>query len=476
MRIFLIVILAVLAGVLLGSASVVSEFSYASIDPWQKANRSLIGPLFSDGHEPVAVTKADLTPPPESEGQPKARAASLTNDFGVVEEGDSGKLTYVIHNDGTAPLVLEKGKSSCKCTVSNIAKSTVPPGESTDIVVKWRTSSANDKFHKRFVIKTNDRDNAKLKFSVTGKVLPVIKFLPRSISANSMVVGEPHELEARIYYYRDQPLQIHSWRFNNRKTAKFFELTYEPLSEEEVSAQGAKSGFLCHIKIKPGLPLGDSNQELSITTNAHDKRPPRINLFVQVNDAVSVFGTRVRSGWNWSKQSLTLSPSSDSSEVSEELVVQAMGQKRAETEFKVKQVVPAELKVELSDEAKEFRGKALRRSMKLSLPSDVDAKALFDSLPEKHGYVVLETTNPDYPEVRFDVRYQADKRRTLTFGKPRPADPPSTEKASTEKTPTKKAEADDSTKAESGTAAKTKGDAPEPATPKVDTSVEVTKE
>ena len=418
MRIYLIAILAIVAGILLGSASVIPEFGYA-LDPWGKPQRSSSESMFTDGHPPVIPIEEALVPPAEGEPQPRARAESLANDFGVVEEGDRGELTYVIHNDGNATLVLDKGKSSCKCTVSEITKSEVPPGESSDIVVKYRTSVATKKFHKRFTIKTNDRENAKIEFSVIGKVLPVIKFLPRSLSAHTIVVGEPHELEARLYYYRDEPLTIHSGRFNNSKTAEFFEFSYEPLSEEELAEQGAKSGFLCRIKIKPGLPYGDSNQELSVMTNAHGRRPPRINMFLQVNEAVSVFGTKVRSGWNWSNQSLTLHRSDDSPHFSEALIVQAMGRDRADIEFKVKETVPAELKVELAGHAKEYRGKALRTAIKVSMSDDVDAQAIFDALPEKRGYVIIETTHPEYPEIKFDVRCRTAKKKTLTFGTPK---------------------------------------------------------
>lgn len=404
MRIYLIAILAIIVGVMLGRASTIPEFGAESVNPWQQVTLTSTVPVLDAPAENVSGHGGDLTPPAEDEPQPKARVDTLVQDFGEVEDGDQGRLTYVIHNDGDAPLRLEKGKSSCKCAVSEIAKPNVPPGESSTIVVKWRTSVPNPKWHKRFAIKTNDRKNPKLVFSVKGVVLPVIKFRPRSISARTIVAGESAEMEARLYYYRDKPLQIRSWRLNNRKTSEFFDVAYEPLSAEEVAKEeGAKSGYLFQVKVKPGIPVGDNSQELTVLTDIHGRRPPKISMFVRVHDAVSVFGTKVRSGWRWSDQKLILRRSEDAPHYSERLVLQAMGERRAETEYKIAKVEPAELQVELGERHEQHKGDAFWTYLHVSLPDEVDAEAVFGALPQGRGRVMIETNHPEHPVIEFEV-------------------------------------------------------------------------
>ncbi|REJ67907.1 MAG: DUF1573 domain-containing protein [Planctomycetota bacterium] len=411
MRLSLIAILAVMAGLVLGTASTNSEFGYQSLLPWDAFRPPTTKTMFYDGFSATTETvgpkaeKVQLTPPPEDQPQPKARVEADTLDFGIVEAGDGGVLTYVIHNDGEAPLVLKTGDSSCKCTVSKISKEQVPPGESSEIVVEYRTKVAKEKYRHGFSIKTNDRERPLLRFSLTGKVLPVLSFEPRNVSALLLTKGEPHAAEVRLLYFRDTDLEIIDWRLNNRRTAKYFEVSTEPLREDELSDTDAKSGFRFRIRVKPGLPVGDNRQELTVRTNKDRRDPARVAIFLRVHEAVSVFGTRVRSGWDWSTQSLTLKPEADGTASAERLVVQAMGEHRHETQYEVKEVVPAELDVSFGERQEQKGGKAIWTYLNVALPQEFDAGAAFAELPNRRGHVVLATTNPAQPEVRFEVSY-----------------------------------------------------------------------
>lgn len=426
MRIFLIVILAVVTGILLGSASTSSEFGYQSINPWHDFTATSFDTMFLDGHMIPASDTAAITLPKDGEPQPKARVDVLVQDFGEAERGERGEFTYVIYNDGDGPLELKKGRSSCKCTVGKISKSVVPPGESAHVLVQWKASGKKEKFFKSVTIKTNDRERSTIKFSVAGKVLPVVSFHPERISTFTLVAGEPSQAEAKLFGYRDEPLEVQSWRFNNAQIAKYFDVSYEPLDEKEVAERGAKSGILFRIEIKAGLPAGEHNQELSVVTNAKSRQLPRVSMYLPVHEAVSVFGTRVRSGWNWSSQSLTLRQAADSPYFAERIVIQAKGQDREQTEYKIKEVQPAELQVELGKRYPQRSKEAIWTDLHVSLPDEVDATAAFANLPKQTGYVVIETTNPKYPELRFDVDCRVSssaKRRQPTDQQDSPTEP-----------------------------------------------------
>ena len=48
-------------------------------------------------------------------------------------------------------------------------------------------------------------------------------------------------------------------------TAAYFDVSYEPLSKEEVKKEkGASCGLLAKVTVKPGLPLGPINQTIHI--------------------------------------------------------------------------------------------------------------------------------------------------------------------------------------------------------------------
>lgn len=63
--------------------------------------------------KPPAATSA--------EAKPKAVAAELLHDFGVMNPLTMGRHEFVIRNEGAAALVLRKGPTTCKCTLSNVS-------------------------------------------------------------------------------------------------------------------------------------------------------------------------------------------------------------------------------------------------------------------------------------------------------------------------------------------------------------------
>ncbi len=50
-------------------------------------------------------------------------------EFGVMELYETGKHEFVFKNTGEAPLVLQKGSTTCKCTLSQLEDCSIQPGE-----------------------------------------------------------------------------------------------------------------------------------------------------------------------------------------------------------------------------------------------------------------------------------------------------------------------------------------------------------
>ncbi|MCG8583169.1 MAG: DUF1573 domain-containing protein, partial [Pirellulales bacterium] len=65
--------------------------------------------------------------PPADGPQPKAVAVEPSFDFGSMMGGDKGRHEFVIRNDGEYPLQLAKGKTSCKCTISDLPVTKLEP-------------------------------------------------------------------------------------------------------------------------------------------------------------------------------------------------------------------------------------------------------------------------------------------------------------------------------------------------------------
>lgn len=107
-----------------------------------------------DGAAAMAMNAA----PPASAAQDRPRAVVVDNvfDLGTMNPGDQKKHSFVVRNEGTADLKLELGSTSCKCTLANLDKMSIPPGGSDVVELEWRAENPQFRFRQGAVINTND--------------------------------------------------------------------------------------------------------------------------------------------------------------------------------------------------------------------------------------------------------------------------------------------------------------------------------
>ncbi len=114
----------------------------------------------------------------DAEALPKAALVEELHDFGDMLLGDTGTHTFVIRNEGTGLLKLEKGPIECKCTVPTLTKTEVPPGETSEIVMTWKPESPTDEFVKSATIWTNDPEHPALPLRIRGQVRTLVTVDP----------------------------------------------------------------------------------------------------------------------------------------------------------------------------------------------------------------------------------------------------------------------------------------------------------
>jgi hypothetical protein len=86
--------------------------------------------MFAQSEAPVQVDAQD---------GPKITVNKTTHDYGTIEQGSNGDCEFIVTNSGNAPLILNKCKGSCGCTVPKCTGDPIAPGESTTIKVTYDT-------------------------------------------------------------------------------------------------------------------------------------------------------------------------------------------------------------------------------------------------------------------------------------------------------------------------------------------------
>jgi len=82
----------------------------------------------------------------------------------------NGECEFRFTNTGDAPLLIQKPKSSCGCTVPSWPDKPILPGESDVIKVTYRTNRAGN-FNKKVTVTSNALKNSIVELRIKGRVL-----------------------------------------------------------------------------------------------------------------------------------------------------------------------------------------------------------------------------------------------------------------------------------------------------------------
>jgi hypothetical protein len=77
------------------------------------------------------------------------------HDFGTMDEGDAVTHIFSFTNTGSEPLILDKCKGSCGCTVPQCPKEPIPHGASGEIEVKFNSKGKKNAQTKTVTINAN---------------------------------------------------------------------------------------------------------------------------------------------------------------------------------------------------------------------------------------------------------------------------------------------------------------------------------
>jgi hypothetical protein len=325
---------------------------------------------------------------------------SETFDFGTMEYPGSGKHEFVVRNEGDAPLILNPGSPTCRCTISEIAEKTVPPGGKTTLTLTWTPKPQDELFTNGVDVDTNDPSRRSIRFRAVGRVVRALRWFPEIVSMANVTASEGGKGAVRLYAFKNDDLEVKSHEFLHEETAKLFTIETRPLKADELEDKQAKSGLELIVTAKPGMPMGTIDQELRITTNLADAQPISLPVRGRVSSDISLIGGKVVSEQNMINFG-TL-PAGEGAKVSAFLLVK--GPHRDDVQFKIKSIEPDNLQVTL-DPPQGQGTQVIRHALRVEIPAAAPSVNRLGTDVAPYGAIVLETTHPDVPELTIKVRF-----------------------------------------------------------------------
>ena len=101
---------------------------------------------------------------------PEIEFEKVVHDYGDVPYNGNGECEVRFTNTGTEPLLVQKPKSSCGCTIPSWPNEPILPGESDVIKVTYRTNRAGN-INKTVTVTSNAVKNSTVVLRIKGRVL-----------------------------------------------------------------------------------------------------------------------------------------------------------------------------------------------------------------------------------------------------------------------------------------------------------------
>ena len=330
-----------------------------------------------------------------------------TYDFGFMDADAKERHEFVIKNRGRGPLELKKGTASCKCTVSFLKEGDIAPGQSGVVAIEWTAKQplGGDQFKQTVQILTNDPERPRLTLTIQGRVTMAARAVPSEVLFNGVTAGESGSATVRVFGFRSEPLEITGHRLAQADTSDYFEVTYEPLPSDELSEEeGATSGCLVKVTLKPGLPVGAFKQRIVLKTSSEET--PRIGLPVEgtVTGEISIFGK------GWRREDGILNWGSVRGQDGDErtLFIRVAGLHAKEVSYKPVEVYPDLLKIEFGETTQLEGGKVSLTPLIIRVPKGSRPANHLGADERQLGRIILETNHPRVPRLQILLRFAVE--------------------------------------------------------------------
>ena len=222
---------------------------------------------------------------PADKADSSAKVKMITpqgHDFGMMKPGDEGEHVFRIQNVGTDNLLLRLGATTCKCTLGDLERESLAPGESTNVTLSWTVKASGDPhFTQSAQILTNDPSKVAVSLEITGRVVSDVDMVPETWSFGEVGTGEALEITGKIYNFMDEKIRPGDPSFSSDELTDLstFEIEEFTPTEEADGIRGtALQGFNVLVQVKPGMRQGAVSQNFQMPFERLDKNGTVIPL------------------------------------------------------------------------------------------------------------------------------------------------------------------------------------------------------
>lgn len=118
----------------------------------------------------LAWCAASVPPSPGAERAAEAVTDPYVWDFGTAKAGDVLEHEFTFTNSFGKDMRIKETTTSCGCTVSEIKKKDLKPGESTVLSVRFDTKGYSGDTRQFVYVNTDNADESVIRFTIRGNI------------------------------------------------------------------------------------------------------------------------------------------------------------------------------------------------------------------------------------------------------------------------------------------------------------------
>ncbi|HTM52511.1 MAG TPA: DUF1573 domain-containing protein [Pirellulales bacterium] len=336
---------------------------------------------------------------------PRIRVDKSSHNFGAIERDVKVRHAFHVTNVGKATLNLKAGVTTCtKCTIAELKKTSLEPGESTDVLVEYSPSAGQPKFHQIAPILTNDPDQPRVEFFIHGTVTARFRVAPEDLILSRFSNTETKTAEIKIYALLADDVHLVGDDVTEADTAEYFKVESEPIPRDQITEADVKSGCRVTVTIKPGLPLGSIHQTIRLRLALGDS--PQTSLVeIPVRGTVDAGISVVGAGWDQDESRLTIGYVKSAKGAKRTLLVLVRGDHHADVKITPAKVDPAWMKVEVGEPSELRSGAVTQIPLTIEIPPGQPPVNHLGYDQGAYGEIVLDTTHAEVKKIRMYVKF-----------------------------------------------------------------------
>ncbi len=340
---------------------------------------------------------------------PHLAVDARSHDFGLVESGALVRHAFRLTNEGPGVLKLKAGTTTCSaCTIAQLEKSEVPPGESADVVVEYASKDTGTKFRQTATVLTNDPANPRVELTITGQQINKYAIEPPDVTFGNVVATEPATAQVKILNFLAGELRVLGHAFGDTSSAPQFNATFEALPPDQLP-QDAKSGIRMVVSLKPGLPLGPFQQKIRLTLEM-DPGGEQIEQTVFISGTIVGDLTLVGPGWHPEAGVLVLGSVDADRGTTRKLTLLARGGAQGDVKIEPLQIEPSWLRVTLGPRS--TLNEAVEQiPLTIEVPPGQAPGVYLGNDQGRYATIVLGVKDrPDFEEFRMYLKFLIEKK------------------------------------------------------------------